>query len=117
MTAMMGRLVRANQEPVSPPVNGLVDPSLMPLYGNQLFASQQSMFSPPTYMHRLDKKLLPTFDGSETSYVSFKENFIKLTAAYDKSYLQMLLASERVVKNKDLRLQLQQISTHAQQWV
>jgi hypothetical protein len=32
----------------------------------------------------------------------------------DESYLQMLLASERVMKNKDL--QLQQISTHTAQW-
>ena len=75
------------------------------------------MFPPSTYMGRLNEKLLPSFNGHETSYVSFKENFIKLTATYDESYLQMLLSSEQVMKDKELRLQLQQISTHAAQWI
>ena len=102
---------------MSPPVNGSADPSLGSLFGNQFYTSQQSMFLPPTFMNRLDEKLLSTFDGSKTSYVCFKENFTKITAEYDDGYLQMLLASERVVKDRELRIQLQQISTHAQQWV
>ena len=67
-------------------------------------------------MNRSDEKLLPTFDGQESSYASFKENFQKLTTGYDMSYLQLLLASEWVLKDKALPLQLQQIATHAAQW-
>ena len=113
MTVMMSRLLRAKPEPASPDISGMVDPNLIPPYGNQMFTGQQSMFPPSTYMGRLDEKLLPSFDGHETSYISFKENFIKLTSTYDESYLQMLLSSERVMKDKELRLQLQQISTYA----
>jgi hypothetical protein len=112
MSAMMNRLLRAKKERSSPTGSTTVEPPLLPPYGNQMFAAA-SMFSPPGYMNCLDEKLLPSFDGHEMFYASFKENFQKLTSMQDESYLQMLLASERVMKNKDLRLQ--QISTHTAQ--
>ena len=114
MTKLMETLAKAKQEPVTPVSGASVDP-MLPSFGAQSFAASP-MFSSHGYMPRLDEKLLPSFDGQESSYAQFKENFQKLTTGYEPSYLQMVLSCERVMKDKPLRLQLQQIATHAAQW-
>ena len=48
MTVMMSILLRAKPEPASPDISGMVDPNLIPPYGNQMFTGQQSMFLPST---------------------------------------------------------------------
>ena len=60
----------------------------------------------------LDKTILPNL----VSYQVFKEQFQPVTSGgqYSDGYLQMLLASEHVIKDDVLRLQLMQISSHTE---
>ena len=67
-------------------------------------------------LSRLDERLLPTFHGNETNYANFKDVFQRVTAGQTDTYLQIVLASERVMKNVELREQLIAIKTHAGQW-
>ena len=66
----------------------------------------------------LDKTILPNFKGKQdlVSYQVFKEQFQPVTSGgqYSDGYLQMLLASEHVIKDDVLRLQLMQISSHTE---
>ena len=67
-------------------------------------------------LSRLDERLLPTFCGNETNYSNFKDVFKRITAGLTDEYLQLVLASERVIKNQELRDQLVPIKTHQEQW-
>ena len=117
LSALMKRLAEVKLEPVKPPTTtagaSTASPFVSPFGTPQFVAG--SMFT-PGYMNRVDERLLPSFDGLEASYVSFKDTFKKLTVGQDPSYLQLLLSSEKVCKNKELRLQLIQIQSHESQW-
>ena len=117
LMSLMKQLAEVKLEPMKQPMTtagaAAASPFVSP-FGTPQFAAG-SMFT-PGYMNRVDERLLPSFDGQESSYVSFKDNFKKLTVGQDPSYLQLLLSSEKVCKNRELRLQLTQIPTHDSQW-
>ena len=87
---------------------------------DESFSSSNVLSAQPFFdnrgLSRLDERLLPTFHGIETNYSNFKDVFKRVTAGQTDEYLQLVLASERVIKNAELREQLIPIKTHQEQW-